>query len=115
MANEEIQEVAAVAEEPQIVETEPEGEAEVLLEPGDFVAEFAELLTHELFSANERHGDEWRYKPAKGQVKRIVDRINQYYTEYTYHIRRDFPWLSVAGLALIGWLREAHPELLETK
>jgi hypothetical protein len=79
--------------------------------PADYVDEFCKLLKEQLIEDQKRWGDTWKTVPAQGMDFRIVARINEYLRDYDG--KPDFPWLKVAGNALIGHLRQNHPELEE--
>jgi hypothetical protein len=84
---------------------------------------FARELYAQLESDQERWGDEWKRRPVEAapldeegvgkahwahQNDRIYNRIHDYYEEWYDH-KTPIPWLKVAGLALIGWVREHYP------
>jgi hypothetical protein len=75
------------------------------MKPVQFVSEFCDALARQITSDQERHGDTWRRLPAAGQEDRIYARILSYLADY-HHSGEPFPWLKVAGLALIAWIRE---------
>jgi hypothetical protein len=89
------------------------------MQPGDFLDEFLVELRAQLISDDELWGDTWLKRPKKGQADRIYDRIKQYYIDEKLgqrlvgdntHFLDSLPWLKIAGLALIGWIRERYPE-----
>ena len=77
----------------------------------DFVDEFASRLKEQLKSDRERWGDTWRHRIRGGQEERIFSHFSNYFDMYL-HGGNSVPWLKVAGLALIAWVREKHPETL---
>lgn len=79
----------------------------------DYISDFAEELLSQLDSDEERWGDTWRRLPREGQEERILDNIDRYRWQFE-NAGHPVPWLKVAGLALIGWIRENHPEVLLT-
>jgi len=87
-------------------------EPEVHLE--DLVDEVAELLKAQFVSDRERKGDEWRHLPKEGQAHRIADRFDHYFGQHAWY-GAPMPWLKVMGLAMIGLVREIHPETLIEK
>lgn len=84
-------------------------EKEILLL--SILPEFADDLTAQLESDDERYGETWRYRLREGQEERIFADIDRYADQFR-HGGQPVPWLKVAGLALIGWAREHHPEFL---
>jgi hypothetical protein len=80
-----------------------------------FFIPFALALQEQIFSDNERWGNEWKRRPIEAtedwehQNVRIINRINEYYTEWTDN-DTPIPWLKVAGLAFIAWVRETQPD-----
>ena len=76
--------------------------------------EFARYLYEQLESDQERWGDEWKIRPKEEtddrdhQNVRIMVRIMVYYQEWKDD-GTPIPWLKVAGLAMIGWVREHYP------
>lgn len=79
-----------------------------------FLPEFIGALENQLKSDDERHGNTWLERPLEGQEGRIYWRIVDYYHNYVIN-DIPMPWLKVAGLAFIAWIRENHPELWEKK
>ena len=77
----------------------------------DFVDEFAALLKTQLVGDRERWGDTWRHRIRGGQEQRIFANLDNYFDRFR-HGGNPIPWLKVAGLALIAWVRESHPETL---
>ncbi len=77
----------------------------------DYVFRFAAALSHQLLEDEKRYKDEWRKLPKDGQEDRVYQRFEQYWVEFS----RDglpIPWLKIAGLAMIAWVRDNHPEAL---
>jgi hypothetical protein len=75
------------------------------MKPVQFVSEFCDALAKQLVSDHERYGDLWRRVPQGGEVERIYERFDAYRDEY-YEEDEPIPWLKVAGLALIAWIRK---------
>ena len=89
----------------------------------DYYLEFALVLKTQLEHDQERWGDEWKRRPIervggitdKGrhawdhQNERIIARINEYYKEWEDN-GISIPWLKVAGLAFIAWVREQYSD-----
>ena len=77
--------------------------------------EFSRALYEQLESDQERWGDEWKKRPREmkdgwnSQEVRIFQRIEEYYKAW-FEGTEAMPWLKIAGLALIGWVREHYPE-----
>mgnify|MGYP001110121389 CR=1 FL=1 len=78
---------------------------------GVFLAEFVSELRDQLEKDEERWGDTWRQRDVGGQEKRIYAKFQEYYDQWE-HGGNPIPWRKVAGLALIGWIRENHTEVL---
>ena len=77
----------------------------------DYVDEFAGLLKAQLADDRTRWGDTWRHRIKDGQERRIFSHLQDYFDQFL-HAGHAIPWLKVAGLALIAWVRESHPETL---
>ena len=76
-----------------------------------YVFQFTAALTTQLLEDEKRHKDAWRKLPKEGQEDRSYQRFEQYWVEFS----RDglpIPWLKVAGLAMIAWVRDNFPESL---
>lgn len=78
----------------------------------DFLPEFVAALRAQLESDEQRWGATWRHRDVGGQNERIFARLRDYYDQWRA-TGTPIPWLKVAGLALIAWVRETHPEVLE--
>ncbi len=78
----------------------------------DYLDEFVGELKKQLDSDYERWGNTWLERPREGQEYRILDRINAYYSDFNSN-KIPVPWLKIAGLALIAWIRENHTELFD--
>lgn len=81
----------------------------------EYFVPFIRALEQQLEDDQERWGDEWKKRPIEAteewehQNTRIVQRIHEYHREWiTKGV--PFPWLKVAGLAFIAWVREYDPE-----
>jgi hypothetical protein len=72
---------------------------------------FLVALQEQLESDFDRWGDEWRHRPTHGQEDRIFDRFFIYYDEWR-NGGVPMPWLKIAGLAFIAWVRINYPTLL---
>lgn len=81
---------------------------------------FVRELYAQIESDQERWGDEWKNRPRFGedlkdnQEYRIFKRYQEYYNEWlgewmASNEQARMPWLKIAGLALIGWVREHYP------
>ncbi len=75
---------------------------------------FARELYEQLESDQERWGDEWKKRPLEAdkewrhQNVRIYDRFDNYLVNWLDN-EIPIPWLKIAGLAMIGWVREHYP------
>jgi hypothetical protein len=77
----------------------------------EYVFIFAYSLLRQLEGDYETYGDEWRRRTREGQEERIYERLESYWIAYN-RSGQPIPWLKVAGLALIAWLRENYPMTL---
>ena len=77
----------------------------------DFLDEFAKGQKKSLITSEELWGNTWQHRPCDGQVDGIYARFESYRDQYE-HAGRPMPWLDIANLALIGWIRDHHPEAL---
>jgi hypothetical protein len=77
----------------------------------DFLEEFTNEMWQQLRKDEKRWGDTWIERPRLGQENRIFSRFTAYYDQFIYG-KTPIPWEKVANLALIGWIRENHPEVL---
>ena len=78
----------------------------------DFMNEFIDALTGQLEDDDKRWGDTWLKRVRGGQEQRIESDINNYFDQYR-NGGTPIPWLKVAGLAMIAWIRDNHPEIWE--
>ena len=76
-----------------------------------FMPEFVQALTQQLCSDNERYGPTWRKRNVGNQELRIFMKFREYWDQYV-NAEVPIPWLKIAGLALIAWVRLNHPEVL---
>lgn len=76
----------------------------------EFLDIFGEALAVQLDEDAERYGDTWLERSRVGQEERILDRLDEYATAYD-RLDQPVPWLKIAGLAMIAWIRENHPDL----
>jgi len=79
-----------------------------------FIFKFAEALYKQLETDQRRWGDEWRQRPKEGQEDRIYSRLEQYWVEFSRE-GMPIPWLKIAGLAMIAWVRDNYPETVDKK
>jgi hypothetical protein len=77
----------------------------------EHIPEFAEALQLQLYEDQKRWGDTWRHRIKEGQEARIWEHIQTYFDQFK-HANVPIPWLKIAGLALIAWMRENHPEFI---
>jgi len=78
----------------------------------DFLPEFSKALEAQLQDDEKRWGDTWLQRMPEGQEVRIEEHIKTYFDQFR-NAGHPVPWLKIAGLALIAWVREQHPELWE--
>lgn len=76
-----------------------------------YVDEFSGLMKAQLASDRERWGDTWRHRTREDQERRVFGRIGDYFDQWA-HGNKPMPWLKIACLALIAWVRITHPEVL---
>jgi len=76
----------------------------------DFLPEFVEALTEQLDSDHIRYGDTWLQRFPEGQESRIWERIQTYFDQFR-NAGVPIPWLKIAGLSVIAWVRENNPEI----
>ena len=70
-----------------------------------YMPEFAKALEAQLVIDEKRWGDTWKKRTRHGHEERIENDIMDYFD----HFRNGgvpVPWLKIAGLALIAWIRE---------
>lgn len=71
----------------------------------DYMNEFSRALTEQLKEDDKRWGKTYQERPKEGQEQRIFDRLSSYWVDYKLK-GIPIPWLKIAGLAMIAWLRE---------
>lgn len=92
----------------------------------DYLNEFMIALREQLLSDAKRWGDAWLDKKdvegqEQGFLGKIVGYLNDFKRESPLSVPGNFepsipmPWLKISGYALICWIRENHPEILEEK
>lgn len=79
----------------------------------DYLPEFVEALKTDLLKGEDKYGDTWLERDRSNQVNRIFDTHESYYDNWLDR-GGDFPWVSVAGNAMIAWIRDNYPELSES-
>ena len=77
----------------------------------DYLGEFSEALGRQLEADNERWGDTWKDRGllynGQEQEERFFNWIIIKYSEWRV-LGTPFPWLKVAGEAMIGYIREKY-------
>jgi hypothetical protein len=73
----------------------------------DFMEQFVEALKEQLMSDEKRWGDTWRRRVRFGHEERIFNDFADYYDQWK-NSATPIPWLKVAGLAMIAWIRETQ-------
>lgn len=71
----------------------------------DYFPEFVKALHSQLESDNRRWGDTWKERSIENQEERIFSHIQDYRDQFEKG-GQPVPWLKIAGLALIGWIRD---------
>lgn len=77
----------------------------------DYIDEFVKELIEQLESDAKRWGDTWLQRGLKGQEKRTMERYRDYYDQFK--AGSPMPWMKIIGGALICWIREKHPEIIQ--
>lgn len=75
----------------------------------EFLNEFKSALHAQLIEDDKRWGDTWREREIGGQETRIFAHLADYYDQWK-NAGMPIPWLKVAGLAFIAWIRETQGE-----
>jgi hypothetical protein len=76
----------------------------------DFIVPFTHALVDQLKKDERRWGDTWKQRLPEGQEVRSEMIMRNYFDQYN-HAGQPIPWLKVAGLAMICWIRDNHPEI----
>ncbi len=71
----------------------------------DYLPLFMQKLLEQLVKDQEHYGEKWKSLPREGQENRIFERFQHYWHQYQM-IGEPIPWLKIAGLCMIAWLRE---------
>lgn len=71
----------------------------------DYVADFTVSLVNMLAEKETKWGNTWKKRPREGQESRIKARILDYFDQFE-NAGVPVPWTKIAGLALIGWIRD---------
>ena len=82
-------------------------EGEKRMKVWDFMPEFVKALTEQLESDDQRWGDTWRRRVRMGHEDRIFSDFSNYYDQWK-NGGKPIPWLKIAGLAMIAWIRETQ-------
>lgn len=80
----------------------------------DFIEDFGVSMKTQLVEDEKRWGDTWRRVPIEGQEIRIAARLQRYFSDFSNY-KLPIPWLKIANYALIAWVKENNPELVETQ
>jgi hypothetical protein len=73
----------------------------------DYMRAFVAALQEQLESDEKRWGDTWRRRVRFGHEQRIFDDFANYWDQYK-NAGKSIPWLKIAGLAFIAWIRETQ-------
>jgi hypothetical protein len=76
----------------------------------DFLDEFVEAVRADLERGEKKWGDTWLNRPREGQVQRIRQYLLDHFDRFE-HAGQPVKWESIAGEALIGWIRDNNPDL----
>ena len=76
----------------------------------DYLEEFTKAMFDSLTEGEKKYGNYWLDFPEEDLAERIKDIYNH---KFQMLSAEDKPvnWASVAGYAMIAWIRENHPEL----
>ena len=75
----------------------------------NYLDEFFDDLRAQILSDQKRWGNTWKKRPREGQVDRVMARFRDYQDQHN-NAGVPFPWLKVAGEALIGYVRDKYPD-----
>ncbi len=78
-----------------------------ILPLADFLPEFFLALEHQLGEDQKRYGNTWIISGRDGQEARIYQWMTANYRAFVEE-GMPFPWLKMAGEALIGWVRQNY-------
>lgn len=78
----------------------------------DYLPAFMTSLKLQLEEDEKHWGDTWKQRDVVGQEERIFKRIQDYRDQFE-QAKVPVPWLKIAGLALIAWIRETGCHLSE--
>ena len=78
--------------------------------PIDYLPEFVEAVKESLESGEKKWGNTWLNRPRRGQIGRAYQYIQDVFDRNRF-AGEPIKWESIAGEALIGWIRDNHPEL----
>jgi len=73
----------------------------------EYFSEFSHELECQIIEDNKRWGDTWIKRGKEGQEDRFFDYVSQKLYEFEVE-NKPFPWLKVAGEAMIGYVREKY-------
>jgi len=75
----------------------------------EYFDEFTEELRKQIIEDNKRWGNTWIERGKAGQEMRFYDWVSDK-LENHYLEGLPFPWLKIAGEAMIGYIREKYME-----
>ena len=90
--------------------SEHEDGDEIKIRVLDYLEEFTKAIFDSLTEGEKKYGNLWLNIPREGQEKRIELSFMDKFHEFQ-HFEEPIDWPSIAGNAMIGWIRENHPEL----
>ena len=76
----------------------------------DYLEEFTKAIFNSLTEGEKKYGNYWLDFPEEDLAERIKDIYGNKFWEYLSE-NKPINWASVAGYAMIAWIRENHPEL----
>lgn len=80
----------------------------------DFLGSFTDALKEQLEADEKRWGNTWLQRLPEGQEVRIEEHIKTYFDQFR-NANTPVPWLKIAGLAMIAWIRVNNPKLWESQ
>ena len=79
----------------------------------EYFSEFANDLEIQIIEDNKRWGNTWVERGlvwnGKSQEQRFFEWVIEKYLQYA-HNNKPFPWLKIAGEAMVGYIREMYME-----
>jgi len=78
----------------------------------EYLSEFFMELENQIYKDEERWGDTWKERgliwEGKSQEERAFQWMNDKFINWSLNKDYSFPWLKMAGEAMIGFIREKY-------